>query len=136
MAVRQVAAVRQIHAHDGVAGLQHGRVGGLIGLRSGMRLHVGMLGAEQLLGAVARQVLHDVGELAAAVIALAGIAFGVLVGEHAAGGFEHRFGGEVLAGDQLQTGVLALRFVLDRLVNFGVHLGKRSGHALLFGHWN
>ena len=90
-------------------GLQHGGVGGLVGLRAGVRLHVGVLGAEELLGAVARQVLHDVGELAAAVVALAGIAFGVLVGEDAAGGFEHRFGGEVLAGDQLELGVLALR---------------------------
>ena len=87
MPVRQVAAVRQVHAEDRVAGLNHGGVGRLIGLRSGVRLHVGVLGAEELLGALARQVLDDVGELAAAVVALARIAFGVLVGEHAAGGF-------------------------------------------------
>jgi hypothetical protein len=74
-----------------------------------MRLHVGVFGAEQLLGAIARQVLHDVGELAAAVVALAGIAFGVLVGEDAAGGFEHGFGGEVLAGDQLESGSAGAR---------------------------
>ena len=94
-------------------GLSTAAVGGLIGLRSGVRLHVDVFGAEELLGAVARQVLDDVGEFAAAVVALAGIAFGVLVGEDAAGGFEHRFGGEVLAGDQLELGVLALGFVLD-----------------------
>ena len=94
-----------------------------------MRLHVGVLGAEQLLGAVAGQVLDDVGEFAAAVIALAGIAFGVLVGEDAAGGFEHRFGGEVLAGDQFELRVLALGFVLDGLVNFGVDFGESAGHA-------
>ena len=97
-----MAAVRQIQAHDGVAGLQHRGVRRLIRLRAGVRLHVGVLGAEQLLGAIARQVLHDVGEFAAAVIALARIAFGVLVREHAAGGFQNRFGGEVLAGDQFQ----------------------------------
>ena len=115
MAVRQVAAVRQIHAEDGVAGLQHGGVGGLIGLRAGVRLDVGVLGAEELLGAVARQVLDDVGELAAAVVALAGIAFGVLVGEDAAGGFEDRLGGEVLAGDQFEARILALGFLLNRV---------------------
>ena len=96
-----------------------------------MRLHVGVLGAEQLLGAVARQVLDDVGELAAAVIALAGIAFGVLVGEDAAGGFEDRFGSEILAGDQFQLRVLALRLVPDGLVNFGIHFGQRPRHRIV-----
>ena len=91
MAVGQMAAVRQVEAHDGVAGREHGGVRGLVGLRAGMRLHVGVLGAEELLGAIARQVLHDIGEFAAAVVALAGIALGVLVGEDAAGGFQHRF---------------------------------------------
>ena len=136
MAVRQVAAVRQVHAQDRVAGLKHRGIGGLIGLRSGMRLHVGVLGAEELLGAVASQVLDDVDELAAAVIALAGIAFGVLVGEDAAGGFQHGFGGEVLAGDQFQPAVLALDFVLDGFVNLGVDDGERARHSLLVGHWN
>ncbi len=69
--VRQVAAVRQVHAQDRVAGLEHGGIGGLVGLRAGMRLHVGVFGAEKLLGAVARQVLDHVGELASAVVALA-----------------------------------------------------------------
>ena len=133
VAVGQVAAVREVHAQDGVAGLQHRGVSGLIGLRAGMRLHVGVLGAEQLLGAVARQVLHDVGELASAVVAFAGIAFGVLVGEDAAGGFQHRFRDEVLAGDQLQLRVLALGFVENGLVDVGVHLGERPGHPLRFG---
>ncbi len=71
-------------------GVQHRGVGGLVGLRAGMRLHVGILGAEELLGALARQVLDDIGEFAAAVVALARIAFRVLIGEDAAGGFEHR----------------------------------------------
>ena len=128
VAVREVAAVRQVHAQDGVAGLQHRGVGGLIGLRAGMRLHVGVLGAEQLLGALARQVFDDVGELAAAVVALAGIAFGVLVGEDAAGGFEDRFGGEVLAGDQFELRVLALGFMLDRLVDLGIDFGQGPRH--------
>jgi len=39
-----------------------------------------------LLGTVARQVLDDIGVFASAIIAAAGITFGVLVGENAAGG--------------------------------------------------
>jgi hypothetical protein len=37
------------HAHDGVARLQQREEHGLVGLRAGMRLHVGEVGAEQLL---------------------------------------------------------------------------------------
>ena len=78
-----------------------------------MRLHVDVFGAEQLFRALAGQILHLVGELAAAVIALARIAFRVLVGEDAAGGFQNGFGGEVFAGDQLDLPVLAVRLPLD-----------------------
>ena len=51
MAVRQVAAVRQVHAEHGVARLQQREVDRHVRLRAGVRLHVGVLGAEQLLGA-------------------------------------------------------------------------------------
>src|ERR1035441_8776680 len=61
--------------------------------------------------ALSSQVLHDVGELAAAVVALAGIALGVLVGEDAGGGFRHGVGDEILAGDQFELGVLPLHLV-------------------------
>src|SRR3546814_5184475 len=45
--VGEVAAVRERHAQDGVARLQQGEVDGLVGLRSGVRLHVGVVGSEQ-----------------------------------------------------------------------------------------
>ena len=51
MSVRQVAAVSQVHAEHGVAGFQQGEVDGHVRLRPGMRLHVGVIGAEELLGA-------------------------------------------------------------------------------------
>ena len=129
MPVRQVAAVRQVHAQDGVARIEHAGVGRLIGLRAGVRLHVGILGVKQLLGAVARQVLDLIHVFAATVIALAGIAFGVLVGEDAAGRFQNRFGGEVLAGDQFQTRVLALGFLANQVVNFGIDFGQADAPA-------
>ena len=54
-----------------------------------MRLHVRVLGAEQLLGPVDGQLLGHVDELAAAVVAPARVALGVLVGEDGALGLEH-----------------------------------------------
>ena len=87
---------------DGVARLQQREVDGHVGLRAGVRLHVGVLGAEELLGAVDGQRLGDVDELAAAVVALAGVALGVLVGQHRAGRLQHGLADEVLRGDQLE----------------------------------
>ena len=55
-------------------GLQQRKINGQVGLRAGVRLHVGVLGAEQLARAVAGNVLHHVHALASAVVAVAGIA--------------------------------------------------------------
>ena len=118
VAVRQMAAVRQIEPHDGIARLNHRRVGGLVGLRARMRLHVDVFRAKQLLRAITRQRLHLIGDLAAAVVAAAGVAFGVFVREDAAGGFENRLGSKIFAGDQLQSarsGARLLRGSTDRL---------------------
>ena len=130
MAVREVSAMREIQAKDGVAGLNDRGVGGHVGGRSRMRLHVGMLSAKELLGAVARQVLDHVGEFASAVIALAGIAFGVLVGEDRACRLKHGFAHEVLRGDQLQAFVLAPLFVFDGLRNFRINFRQRPLHRI------
>ena len=106
MAVGQVAAVSEIHAQDGVAGIEHAEVGSLIGLRAGVGLHVGILGVKQFLGAVASEVLDPIHVFAAAVVAFARIALGVFVGKDGANGLQNRFGNEVLAGDQFQAGEL------------------------------
>src|SRR5262249_22029184 len=52
MAVRQMAAMGKIHSEDGVAGLERGHVNGNVGLRAGVRLYVGVLSAENGLGAI------------------------------------------------------------------------------------
>ena len=119
-AVGQVAAVGQAHAQDGVAGAQQGEVHGLVGLRTGMRLHVGVVGAEQLLDAVDRQLFGDVHVFAAAVVALARVAFGVLVGELAALRFHHQRACVVFRRDQLDMVFLAAVLVGDGLGQFGV----------------
>ena len=88
-----------------------------------MRLHVGVFGTEQRLDAVDRQLLGHVDIFAAAVIALARIAFGILVGQLAALRFHHRRAGVVFRGDQLDMIFLAAVFVLDRGPQLRVDIG-------------
>ena len=130
--------MRQGEPHQAVAGLQQRVVDGRVGRRAGVRLDVRVLGAEQRLRAVDRELLDHVDVLAAAVVALAGIALGVLVREHAALALEHGLRHEVLRGDHLQRALLALELVADGLGDLGVDLGERAlevvglqgGHAV------
>src|SRR5204863_3455730 len=73
MAVGQVAAMRKIHAEDGVAGLERAHVNGDVGLGARVRLHVGVLGAEEGFGAIDGELFGFVRDFAAAVVTLAGI---------------------------------------------------------------
>ena len=91
MPVRQVAAVRKVEAENGVARLQNSRIGRGIGLRAGVRLHIDVLAAEELPRAVAGEVLHDVGILAATVVAASRIALGVFVRKDRAGRLQNCF---------------------------------------------
>ena len=102
-AVRQVAAMGEVEGEDRVAGLDGRHVDGRIGLAAGVGLHVDMLGPEELLQPLAGEVLDLVDELAAAVIAVAGVALGVFVGEHAADGLHDGRAREVFARDHLQA---------------------------------
>ena len=99
-----MTAVGQVHAEYHVAGLERGHVHRDVSLRAGMGLNVGMLGPEQRLGAVNRELLGFIREFAAAVIALSGVALGVLVGEDRAHGFKDGFRNKVLRGDKLDAG--------------------------------
>jgi hypothetical protein len=72
VAVGQVAAVREVHAEHRVARLEQRQVDRHVGLRAGMRLDVGVVGAEERPGAADGGALGDVDELAAAVVPLAG----------------------------------------------------------------
>ena len=128
MTVGEMSAMGEVQSENGIARLQHGCIGFHVGLRSRMRLHVGVFGAEELFGAVARQVLDHVGVLASAVVALAGIAFRIFVGEYRAHRFEHRFANEILGGDQLQSVVLAAGFVVDGGGNIGIGSRQRAGY--------
>ncbi len=82
-AVGEVAAVRQAHRQHRVAGLSNAAYDREVGARAGVRLQVGVLGAEELLRPRDADLLGPVDDLAAAVVAPAGIALGVLVGQRA-----------------------------------------------------
>src|SRR5690606_8658396 len=99
---------------------QQREVHGLVGLRARMRLHVGVVGAEQLPGPVDGQLFGHVDVFAAAVVALARIALGVLVGQLAALGLHDPRTGVVFRRDQFDMVFLAAVLVGDRLGEFGV----------------
>ena len=96
-AVGEVPAVREVHAQNRVAGVQEREVDGGVRLRAAVRLHVGVVAAEQLFAALDGEVFHDVDVLAPAVIALAGQTLGVFVGEVRADSRHDRGGNEVFA---------------------------------------
>jgi hypothetical protein len=112
--VGQVAALVEPQAEHGVARLEQRHVDRHVGVSARVGLHVGVLGAEQRLGPLAGQVLDLVDDLVAPVVPLGRVALAVLVGEHRAGGPHDLGRGEVLAGDQLQGGVLALDLAVDQ----------------------
>lgn len=74
-----MAAMVEAHAEHRVAGLDDGKIRAEVRAGTGMGLHVGVLRAVQLAGAVAGKVLHHVDLLAAAVVALAGVPFAYLL---------------------------------------------------------
>ena len=119
-AVGQVTALGQIHAHDGVTDVQQRKVDGQVGLCAGVRLNVGILRTEQLAGTVNGDLFDLIDVLAAAVIAVAGVPFRVLVRQHAAHGRHDGGGNDVLAGNQLNVLALAAQLTLHSRAQLGV----------------
>ena len=122
-----MAARREIEAHERVARLHQRHERALIGLAAGIGLNVGEPAVEQLAGALDRQLLRDVDELAAAVIAPARIAFRVFVGQHRALRLEHRARDDILRGDELDLVALAAELELDRPGDFRIGRGEGRG---------
>ena len=120
----QVTAVGQAHAQDGVAALQQGQVHGAVGLGAGVWLDVGVIGAEQFFCTVDGQLLNHVDVLATTVVALAWVAFGVLVGQNRTLSLHHRRAGVVFRSDQLNVLFLAHGFLLHGGEEIGVVLGN------------
>jgi hypothetical protein len=93
-------------------------------LGAGVRLDVDVLGAEDLLRPVDRELLGDVHPLTAPVVALARIALRVLVGEDRAGRVEHRLRHEVLGSDHLEGPLLATQLAVQDPLDVRVDLGE------------
>ena len=91
-----MAAVIEFQAHRRVAGRQQGEVGRDVRLRARVRLYVGVIRAEQRLRPLDRELLDNVDKLTAAVVALARIALGVLVGQDGTHRRQYGFGRIVL----------------------------------------
>src|SRR5437660_2955075 len=96
VAVREMPAMGKVESQNGILRLQYGGIGGGIGLRSRVWLHIYMFSVKELFGALASEILDYICEFTSAVIALAGIAFCVFVCEYASGSFQHRFADEIL----------------------------------------
>jgi hypothetical protein len=106
-AVRQMAAMGEIHRQDGVARVKQRAVNGGVGLRARVRLDVGVIGAEQLLRACYSKSLNDVDVPASAAVALTRIAFRELVHEYRTLRLDDRRMGVVLRRNHTQGGFLA-----------------------------
>ncbi|KAF5045747.1 hypothetical protein DSECCO2_478110 [anaerobic digester metagenome] len=121
-AVGEVAALGEALAHDPVLVAEVGEVDRLVCLAPRMGLDVRVLGAEEFAEPVARQVLHDVMELAAAVIALAGVSLGIFIGHDGTHRLENRLTDDVLGGDQFQPIDLTQAFFLDDARDFWIEV--------------
>ena len=129
-AMGQVPAVIEPHGQDGGARREQRLVDGEIGIGAGVGLHVGVVGTEQGGGPGAGQFLDLVNDLVAAVVALPGVALGVLVGQHRARCGQHGRGREVLRSDELQRALLPVLLLMDESGHFGVgrQRGVQRGH--------
>ena len=88
--------------------LAQGLIDRVVGVGAAVGLDVGVVRAEELAGPLPGDVLHHVHALAAAVVPLAGVALGVLVGEHRGRRRQHRLADKVLRGDELDVPPLAV----------------------------
>lgn len=79
--MRQVSSVGKVESEEFVARFQCGHEDRHIGLCSGVRLHIGIFGTEYLLDTFDGELFGTIHNLTSAVVAVSGIAFGVLVGE-------------------------------------------------------
>src|SRR5215468_10231277 len=125
MSMSQVAAVGKIHSQNLIAILNCGQVNSHVGLSTAMGLHVRMVGAEQLFGAVNSCLFDHVSPFAATVIALGGIPFGVLVSKDRSSSFKHSLANEVLRCDQLKSTRLPRYFIIDCVSDDRIDLCQR-----------
>ena len=123
-AVGQVAAVVQVHSHDGVSHVAQGLVHCVVGRSAAVGLDVCMVRAEEGLGPVPGNVLHHVHTFTATIVALAGIALGILIGEHGRSSRQNGRADKVLRGNQLNISPLTVVLRLHGVAHLGILLDQ------------
>ncbi len=88
-AVGQVATMRQAHPQDGIARLQQRQINGGIGLRTRMRLDIGVISRKEFFYPINSQLLGNINILTAAIITFGRITFCVFIGQNGTLCFHH-----------------------------------------------
>src|SRR6185312_3775177 len=124
--VREVPTLRQVQAQHQVARLEEGEIHRGVCLCARVRLHVRVLGVEQLLRAIDRDLLDAIHHFAATVVALAGKPFGVLVGKRRTHRLQDCERNKVLARNELETVALALGLFDDQTCDVRIEVPDRT----------
>ena len=117
-----MSAVRQVHAHNRIAGRGKREVNRRVSLCARMRLNVGISAVEQLFGAVDSKLFGNVDKFTTAVVTLTGIALGVFVCKNRALRLHDRLAHDVFRCDKFKLIALAIEFIFHRREKFGVFL--------------
>ena len=90
----------------------------MVGLCPRMWLHVGVFRSEQFLHPLDGQSFHLIDNLAAAIVAFAGISFSIFVREIGAHGLHDFITYEIFRSDKLHAFQLTLMFFLNEIEDF------------------
>ena len=123
--VREVSALIERQRKDRVAGFDRGEIHRHVRRAAAVGLHVRMLRAKERACALARQLLRRIHRQTARIPALARIALGVLVHQHAAGGETHGARRGVFGRDQVDLGILLHHLRLDGRPHLGILAGEK-----------
>ena len=136
-AVAQVTTALDWQAEDQITWIKECHERRDVGVGAAVRLHVGEPTLEELLGALAGDVFDLVVKLTAAVIALAGVALGVLVGQPTAGRVHHGGRDMIFAGDEFKRARLTVGFLGHERSDVGILRGDKvhqlAGHGIKRG---
>ena len=124
--VGEVTTLVERKRENRVTGLDRGEVDRHVRGAAAVWLHVRMVRAEQLAGALTGELLGGVDRQTARVPALPRIAFGILVHQHGPGGEADGAARGVLGRDEVDLGILLDDLRLDGGVDFGIGLGETT----------
>ena len=135
-AMGQVTTCGKRHAEDRVTRLQQRQEHSLVCLCAGMWLHIDESSTKQLFRTLDGKCLDNVDMLAATIIAAAGIALGIFVGQNRALRLENTGADDVLGCNHLDLVLLADQLMPDCRCQFRIGIRQRGReeavHYVLF----